>query len=46
MVERGVEANLDIINDLKAHHKRDMKEVWSSMTALENKVFELQREDL
>ena len=42
MVERGVEANFDIINELKVHHKKEMKEVWSSMTALEEKVFELQ----
>ena len=42
MVERGVEANFDIINDLKAYHKKEMKEMWSSMTALEEKVFELQ----
>ena len=42
MVERGVGANFDIINDMKAIHKKEMKEVWSSLTALEEKVFELQ----
>ena len=42
MVERGVEAHFDIINDIKAIHKKEMKEVWSSLTALEEKVFELQ----
>ena len=42
MVEHGVEANFDIINDMKAIHKKEMKEVWSSLTALEEKVFELQ----
>ena len=42
MVERGVEANFDIINDMKAIHKKEMKELWSSLTALEEKVFELQ----
>src|SRR3954464_7777861 len=42
MVERGFEANFDIINDMKAIHKKEMKEVWSSLTALEEKVFELQ----
>src|SRR3954463_11352110 len=42
MVERGVDANFDIINDMKAIHKKEMKEVWSSLTALEEKVFELQ----
>src|SRR4051812_27808689 len=42
MVERGVEGNFDIINNMKAFHKKDIKEVWSSLTALEEKVFELQ----
>ena len=42
MVEHGVEANFDIINELKVHNKKEMKEVCSSMTALEEKVFELQ----
>ena len=42
MVERGVEANFDIINDLKAHYKKELKEMWSSLTALEEKVSELQ----
>ena len=42
MVERGVEANFDIINDMKDFYKKEMKEVWSSLTALEEKVFELQ----
>src|SRR3954471_706967 len=40
--ECGVEANFDIINDMKSFHKKEMKEVWSSLTALEEKVFELQ----
>ena len=42
MIERGVEANIDIIAELKARHEKEMKEVWSSMVALETKVFELQ----
>ena len=42
IVQHGVEANFDIINDMKAIHKKEMKEVWSSLTALEEKVFELQ----
>src|ERR1041385_4276050 len=42
MIERGVEANIDIIAELKAQHEREMKELWSSMAALETKVFELQ----
>src|SRR3954468_20573091 len=41
MVERGVEANFDIINEMKVIHKKEMKEVWSSLAALEEKVFEL-----
>ena len=43
MVERGVEANFDIMNEMKAFNKKEMKEVWSSLTALEEKVFELQK---
>ena len=42
MAEHGVEANFKIINELKVHHKKEMKEVWSSMTALEENGFELQ----
>ena len=41
-MERGVEANFDIINDMKDFYKKEMKEVWSSLTALEEKVFEFQ----
>ena len=42
MIERGIEANIDIIAELKAQHEKEMKEVCSSMDALETKVFELQ----
>src|SRR3954465_12442779 len=42
MVERGVEDNFDIMEELKAFHKKEMKEMWSSLSALEDKVFELQ----
>src|SRR4051794_37166176 len=42
MIERGVEANIDIITELKAQYEKEMKEVWSSMAALETKVFEFQ----
>ena len=42
IVEHGVEANFDIINEMKACHKKEMKEVWSILTALEEKVLELQ----
>src|SRR3954467_14348911 len=31
MVERGVEPNLNNIKELKVHHKKEMKEVWSSL---------------
>ena len=42
MVERHVEANFNIMNDMEAFHKKEMKEMWSSLTALEEKVFEIQ----
>src|ERR1041385_1230841 len=42
MVERGVEANFDITNDLKEQYKKEMKEMWSSVTELEEKLIELQ----
>src|SRR4051812_13721603 len=42
MIERGVESDFDIINDMKAIHKKEMKEVWSSLTAFEEKLFEVQ----
>ena len=42
MIERGVEANIDIIAELKAQHEKEIKEVWSSLSTLEDKVFELQ----
>ncbi|KAE8766927.1 hypothetical protein D1007_61783 [Hordeum vulgare] len=42
MIELGVEANFDIITELKKQHEKDMKEVRSIISALETKVFELQ----
>ncbi|KAE8816599.1 hypothetical protein D1007_05942 [Hordeum vulgare] len=42
MIERGVEANYDIIAKLKREHEEEMKEVRSSISALAAKVFELQ----
>ncbi|KAE8795955.1 hypothetical protein D1007_29149 [Hordeum vulgare] len=42
MIERGVEANFDIIAELKKQHEKDMKEMLSIISALETKVFELQ----
>ncbi|KAE8805533.1 hypothetical protein D1007_18463 [Hordeum vulgare] len=42
MIERGVEANCDIIAELRRDHEEEMKEVRSIVSALETKVFELQ----
>ncbi|KAE8801056.1 hypothetical protein D1007_23393 [Hordeum vulgare] len=42
MIERGVEANYDIIAEMKREHEVEMKEVRSSISTLETKVFELQ----
>ncbi|KAE8800404.1 hypothetical protein D1007_24099 [Hordeum vulgare] len=42
MIEHGVEANCDIIAELKREHEEEMKEVRSIISALETKVFELQ----
>ena len=42
MVERGVEANFDIRNEIEASHRKEMKEMWSSLSALEEKVYQLQ----
>ncbi|KAE8810742.1 hypothetical protein D1007_12462 [Hordeum vulgare] len=42
MIERGVEANYDIIAELKREHEEEMKEVRSRISALETKVFELE----
>src|SRR4051812_38427912 len=42
MVERGVEANFNIINDLKAFYLKELRETCSSLTELEEKAIELQ----
>src|ERR1041385_705178 len=42
MVERGVEANFDLVNDLKAFYKKEMKEMWKCITSSEEKIEELQ----
>ncbi|KAE8794137.1 hypothetical protein D1007_31198 [Hordeum vulgare] len=42
MIERGVEANFDIIAEMKKQHEDEMKDVRSSISALETKVFEFQ----
>ncbi|KAI4980388.1 hypothetical protein ZWY2020_020873 [Hordeum vulgare] len=42
MIERGVEANYDIIAEMKREHEVEMKEVRSSISTLETKVFKLQ----
>src|SRR3954468_12488955 len=42
IVERGVEANFDIINELKSLYLEELRETWSSVTKLEEKEIELQ----
>src|SRR3954462_13019276 len=32
MVERGVEDNFDMMNNMEDFHKKEMKEMWSSLT--------------
>src|SRR3954462_13725950 len=41
MVERSVEDNFDMMNELKAFHK-ETKEMLSSLAALEDKIYEIQ----
>src|SRR3954464_14473798 len=42
MVERSVEDNFDMMNELKAFHKKETKEMLSSLVALEEKLYEMQ----
>src|SRR4051812_2576 len=42
MVERGVETNFNIINELKYFFLKELRETWSSLTELEEKGIELQ----
>ena len=42
MVERSVEDNFDMMNELKAFHKKETKEMLSSLAALEVKLYEIQ----
>ncbi|KAE8777449.1 hypothetical protein D1007_49759 [Hordeum vulgare] len=42
MIERGVEANCNIISEMKRGHEEEMKGVRSIISVLETKVFELQ----
>src|ERR1041384_209304 len=42
MVERGVEANFDLINELKTFYKKEMRGIWSSITAAEERIDDLQ----
>src|SRR3954464_2154460 len=42
MVERSVEATFDMMNELKAFHKKETKEMLSSLAALEEKIYEIQ----
>ena len=41
MVERGVEENFDIMNELKIFYKKEIKELLSRLDALEDKLYEL-----
>src|SRR3954466_14918034 len=42
MVERSVEDNFDMMNELKAFHKKETKEMLSSLAALEEKLYRMQ----
>ena len=42
MVERGVEANFDIIKELKTLYLEELRDTWSSVTELEEKAIEVQ----
>src|SRR3954465_9687962 len=42
MVELSVEDNFDMMNELKAFHKKEMNEMLSSLAALEDKLYEIQ----
>ena len=42
MIERGVEANFNITNKLKNYFLKEMKEMWKSITASEERIIELQ----
>src|SRR3954464_15777422 len=42
MVERSVEDNFDKMNELKAFHNKETKEMLSSLAALEEKIYEIQ----
>ena len=44
MVEHGVGANFDIISELKNLYLEELRETWSSVTELEEKAIELQRQ--
>src|SRR3954471_3408134 len=42
MVERSVEDNFNMMTELKTFHKKEMKEMLSSLAALEDKTYESQ----
>src|SRR3954464_2973884 len=42
MVECSVEDNFDMMNELKDFHKKEMKEMLSSLATLEDKIYEIQ----
>ena len=41
-VERFIESNFDIINELKMFYKKEMRGIWSSITAAEERIDDLQ----
>src|ERR1044071_9637037 len=45
MVERGVEANFDIRKEIEASHRTEMQEMWSSLSAQEETVYQLQAQN-
>ena len=42
MVERSVEDNFDMMNELKTFHKKETKEMLSSLAALEENLYGMQ----
>src|ERR1041385_3073476 len=42
MVERGVEANFDLINELKTFYKKEMRGILSNITSAEERIDDLQ----
>ena len=42
MIERGVEANFAVTNELKNYFLKEMKEMWERIAASEDRIIELQ----